>query len=64
MSEANKAVVRRLLEGFNSGDPGVIDEVYAPNLVYHGTGQMANADKETYKQFIGMVLQAFQIAEW
>lgn len=49
-----------MVEVFNSGDPGVIDEVYAPNLVYHGTGQMANADKETFKQFIGMVLQAFR----
>lgn len=33
MSEANKAVVRRLVaEVFNGGDPEVVDQLYAPAL--------------------------------
>jgi steroid delta-isomerase-like uncharacterized protein len=35
MSETNKEVVRRLFEGFNTGNPSVIDEVVSNNFVYH-----------------------------
>jgi steroid delta-isomerase-like uncharacterized protein len=34
MSETNKAVVRRLIEAFNTGDLAVIDELIANNYVY------------------------------
>ncbi len=59
MSEENKAVLRRLYEGINNGNVGIIDEIYAPDAIYHGTGMMANADRDTFRQFIRTVLEAF-----
>jgi len=59
MSEENKALFRKLVEGVNAQNLGALDEVYAPNLAYHGTGQMAQADREGFKQFIGAIFQAF-----
>ena len=36
MSEENKAVIRRLVDGFwNEGEAEVIDEVYAADFVHH-----------------------------
>jgi steroid delta-isomerase-like uncharacterized protein len=35
MSEANKIVIRRLFEAFNTGDLSQIDELVAPNYIYH-----------------------------
>lgn len=38
MSEANKALVRRLhAEVFNKGDVSVVDELYAPDFIAHGS---------------------------
>lgn len=59
VSEENKAVMRRLYERINNGDVDIIDEVYAPDAIYHGTGMMANADRETFRQFVKTVLEAF-----
>ena len=59
MSEENKAVMRRLYEGINNGNLGILDEVYASDATYHGTGQMANADMATYKEFVKTVVGAF-----
>lgn len=58
-ADENKAVFRKLVEGLNKGNVGIMDEVYAPNLTYHGTGQMAGADRESFKQFMGAILAAF-----
>ncbi len=59
MSEENKAIVSRLHEGVSRGDLNAIDESYARNMVYHGSGEMANADFDAFKQFVSAVLDAF-----
>ncbi len=41
--EENKAVMWRLYEGTNEGNLGIIDEVYAPNAIYHWSGMMAHS---------------------
>ena len=35
MSETNKAVVRRLIEAFNTGNIALLDELVSTNYVYH-----------------------------
>ena len=57
MSEENKAVYRKavyrkLVEGINNGNAEILDEVYSPSLVYHGTGPAVNADRESVKQYL------------
>jgi len=40
MSEQNKAAIRRWVEeAINKGKVDVLDELLAPNYVYHGPGQ-------------------------
>jgi ketosteroid isomerase-like protein len=34
-TEANKAVVRRYVEAFNKQNRAVVEELFAPNLVWH-----------------------------
>jgi len=57
MSEANKAVVRRFDELFGecwrTGDVDILDEVLAPNFVYHSPG--APPDLGGFKQSLLMV---------
>jgi predicted ester cyclase len=36
VSEGNKAVVRRFIDGLNSGDVAVLSEVRSPDIVWHG----------------------------
>ena len=59
MSEENKAVYRKLVEGINNGNAEILDEVYSPSLVYHGTGPSVNADRESVKQYLTAVVAAF-----
>ena len=59
MSEENKAVYRKLVEGINNGNAEILDEVYSPSLVYHGTGPAVNADRESVKQYLTAVVAAF-----
>ena len=59
MSEENKAVVRGLHEAIGKGDVAAIDRFYSPDAIYHGTGDMANADIDTFRQFISAIFEAF-----
>ena len=56
MSEENKALARRSWEAPDNLD--IIDEVYAPDLVWHDPGQEIQGTAEA-KQFIAMYKSAF-----
>lgn len=56
MSEENKALARRSWEAPDNLD--IIDEVYAPDLVWHDPGQEIQGTEEA-KQFIAMYKSAF-----
>lgn len=50
-TEANKAIVRRLLEeGFNTGNMAVLDEMLADDFVNHNPSEPASVDREGLKQ--------------
>ena len=61
MSEENKAVVRRYNELFEefwrTGDVDALDEVLAPDFVYHQPG--TPPDLESFKHFVPMFRAAF-----
>ena len=59
MSEENKALYRKLVEGINNGNAGILDEAYSQSLVYHGTGPAVTADRESVKQYLTAVIGAF-----
>lgn len=60
MSEQNKAVVRRFInEVMNKGNMSVLDELLAPNYVYHGPGGQEVRGIEGAKDMIGMYRSAF-----
>ena len=51
--ERNKAIVRRAIEkGWNGGDLSVIEELYAPNFVFHQEGGGAIEGVEAFKQWV------------
>ena len=56
MSEENKAIARRAWELVDN--PDLIDEVYAPDVVWHEPDQDIQGIEEA-KQFIGMYKTAF-----
>ena len=56
MSEENKALVRRAWELVDN--PDIIDEVYAPDVVWHEPDQEVQGIEEA-KQFIGTYKTAF-----
>ena len=56
MSEENKALARRSWE--LADNPDIIDEVYAPDVVWHNPDQDVHGIEEA-KQFIGMYTTAF-----
>ena len=59
-TEENKAVLRRVAEEiFNKGDLAVVDEVIAPNYVYHGSGGQEYKSPEGFKQIVTMFRTAF-----
>ena len=52
MSEENKAVIRRLVDGFwNEGKAEVIDEVYAADFVHHNPPPGSLSTREAIKEF-------------
>lgn len=59
MSQENKALVQGLHESIGNGDVNAINRIYSADAIYHGTGDMANADKDMFMQFISAVLEAF-----
>jgi predicted ester cyclase len=56
MSEENKALARRSWESVDN--PDLLDEVYAPDVVWHNPEQEVQGIEEA-KQFISMVKTAF-----
>jgi predicted ester cyclase len=56
MSEENKALAQRSWE--LADNPDIIDEVYAPDVVWHNPDQDVHGIEEA-KQFIGMYKTAF-----
>ena len=59
MSEENKAVVRRFMGVFESGDLSVLDEVLASNFVDHNPFPEQAPGAEGMKQLIGMMRTTF-----
>jgi len=57
--EQNKAVLRNLAEAFSKADINGLEDLYSPNVVYHGTGNLANADRKTFLDFIASCLSGF-----
>lgn len=59
MSEANKAVVRRLFDMFNSGDFSAADEVIAPDYAWHGPSGRDVRGVDGWKQLATAYRTAF-----
>lgn len=57
-TEENKAVIRRIVEELNKGNLAVLDESMANNFIWHGADGR-EMDREGYKQFIVMLIDAF-----
>ena len=58
-TEENKAVFRKLIDEANKKDLKGLERVYSPNLVYHGTGEKANASQQDYIQLVSAFWAAF-----
>ena len=59
-TEQNKAVLRRLFEeGLNQNNPGVFDELLAPNFVIYDPPPGMSPDREGFRQLIEMFRAAF-----
>ena len=59
MSEANKAVVRRAFEAFNSRNLDVMDEVYAKGVTYHGGRGVEIGSLQGWREYLNTILIAF-----
>ena len=59
MSEANKAVAKRLYESINAGRLEIVDEVVADNFVEHETFPGVAPNREGLRQMFGMMRTAF-----
>jgi len=58
--DANKAVVRRVVEAFNSGNTNIIDQVVADNFVARaGAHPGTSSDRDGLKQQIQLLHNAF-----
>jgi len=55
----NKTVVRRILEAFNTGDAGIIDEVADPSLFSHTPFPRTNAQQGGLKQQVRRLREHF-----
>jgi steroid delta-isomerase-like uncharacterized protein len=59
VSEANKALVRRFYEqGLNKRNMTVVDEILAPNYVYHGVVEGEIKGIEAMKEFLSSLVAA------
>ena len=60
-TETNKAVVRRWVEeGWNKGNLGVVDEIYAANVLQHDPGSPFPVNSaEALKMYVDMYKTAF-----
>ena len=57
--EANKAVARRFLEAFDTGDPAIMDEVLAPDFVYRSAGPGEPTGREGQMAVVAAFATAF-----
>ena len=59
-TEQNKAALRRLYEEpINKGNLAVLNEVMAPDYVYHGVGGIELKGSEGFGQYLAMLRTAF-----
>ena len=61
-AEENKAMVRRVMETYSKGQEAsiaVLEELYAPDYVYHGPGAFGDADLAATKQMVRAFFTAF-----
>ena len=66
-TEENKALVRRMLEAFNKGQEScmaALEELCAPDYVYHGPGVFGDMDLARVKQLTTAFLTAFPDAHY
>jgi steroid delta-isomerase-like uncharacterized protein len=57
---ANKAVIRRWVEeGWNKGDPSLIDEIFASDVVQHDPNGPPATNAEGLKEYVGGLMSAF-----
>jgi predicted ester cyclase len=59
MSEQNKDLVRRLIEGFAGPNLNVIDQLLAPDFVDHDLPPDQRPDREDYKRYLSKDRDAF-----
>ncbi len=58
--QENKAILNRIWEEiFNEGRLGIIDELYAPDYVYHGPGGHEIKGTEQLKRFVTRLCTSF-----
>jgi predicted ester cyclase len=55
----NKAVVRRLVEGFNAGKSAVYEELLAPSFVAHGPAPGTDTNRDQHKESMARLRTAF-----
>jgi steroid delta-isomerase-like uncharacterized protein len=59
MSEANKEIIRRYQEAYNSGDLDVLDEILAPDWVTNAWVEGVPKSVEAAKEFYAMATSVF-----
>ena len=62
MSEENEAVIRGLHEAIGNQDVDAVERYYSPDVVYHGIGDMADADFATF-QPVFEAFPGFRVAQ-
>ena len=59
-TEDNKALVRRAIEEvWNQGNVALVDDLYAPNVVYHNPGVVDVHTREDFKRLVTAFRSAF-----
>ena len=59
MSEANKAIVRRLVEEMDNGNLDIFDELLSSDYVYHFPGNPEPLDGQAHKESAHAFYEAF-----
>lgn len=62
--EANKAIVRRAYDFWNTGDASAIDQLFAPDLVMHLRGRSDVAGLDAYWRYLTAFRDAFPDQRW
>jgi len=52
MSEDLKAIIKRSVEAWNTGDLTIVDEIYAKDFVNHNPLDPSQSDLDSYKHYI------------